>query len=80
MADEPVGAAAAAASNQVGLGHYTPFFRELDLAIFNIFSFGDVVLLTRPPEEEEIKAPKLRPPELLFLLQVRFLFSLRKKS
>lgn len=53
------------------LSHYAPFFRELDLATFNILAFGDVVLLSPPSEEEEARDPKLRPAELLFLLQVR---------
>ena len=50
------------------LDYYQPFFRELDLKTFAILSYDTVTIASEPTEEEEKADPKLRPPELSYLL------------
>ena len=59
-----------AKTRPVDLRHYRPFFRELDLACCLAVIGGEPVTTELPPDfEEEANDPKLRPPELLFLLR-----------
>ena len=53
---------------QINWSLYAPFFRELDFDVFNILSYNVVTVGTLPEKSEEKKDPKLRPPELNFLL------------
>lgn len=53
----------------VDLQAFRPFFREIDLNVLNILQVEPVTTASAPDMTEEIKDPKLRPPELLFLLQ-----------
>jgi hypothetical protein len=45
---------------EIDLDHYKPFFRELDLSIFQILKFNLLTIESEPTEEEEMKDPKLR--------------------
>lgn len=60
---------AAEGPKSVQLAAYRPFFRELDLEVFNIFNFVVVTTETEPAFHEEKADPQFRPPELLFLLK-----------
>jgi len=53
----------------VDLVHYRPFFRELDLSVLEILRYGNLSVESSPDLDEEMREPKLRPPEFEFLLQ-----------
>lgn len=55
------------------MDHFRPFLRELDLSIFEILTYDVVTMTSMPPMAEENKNPRLRPPELAFLLQVKLI-------
>ena len=57
-------------SRPLDLHHYRPFFRELDLAACLALLAGEPVTTQLPPDfEEEKEEPRLRPPELVWLLR-----------
>ena len=57
-------------SRPLELNHYRPFFRELDLSACLSVIGGDPVTTELPPDyEEEKQQPRLRPPELVWLLR-----------
>ncbi len=61
--------AGAGSPGNVDLDLYAPFLRELDFHAFSILSYDVVTISSEPPEVEERKDPKLRPPELAYLLK-----------
>ena len=57
-------------SRPLELHHYRPFFRELDLAACLAVIGGEPVTTELPPDfDEEKLEPRLRPPELVWLLR-----------
>ena len=55
-------------SGSINMTHYVPFFRELDLSVFKILSYDTVKIGSKGTWADEMIDPKLRPPELNFLL------------
>ena len=54
--------------SDINWSHYSPFFRELDMAAFKILSYDTVKIGSKGTWADELGDPKLRPPELRFLL------------
>jgi len=61
VSDEPT-------SSIIDLNSYQPFFREMDLNCIRILEVEPVTTQSSPSMSQESEDPKLRPPELLFLL------------
>lgn len=59
----------AAKNAGVDLTHYRPFLRELDLDLLKIFNYFLVDTESELEYDEEMKDPKLRPADLMFLLK-----------
>ena len=53
----------------VDLQFYKPFFRELDLSCLNILKVEPVTTESSPSLSQELKDPRLRPEEMLFLMK-----------
>merc|ERR1719244_750524 len=56
------------ATSIIDLNSYQPFFREMDLNCIRILEVEPVTTQSSPTLSQESMDPKLRPPELLFIL------------